>query len=43
MRLYNIDINQRFSNWVPRKLRTPQIGVRCSERRKCVKAEEFYW
>jgi len=32
-----------FSNWVPRNLMVPQSGVKGSERRKCVLAEELYW
>jgi hypothetical protein len=32
-----------FSNWFPRNSSLPLRGVRVSERRKCVMAEEFYW
>ena len=35
--------NQCFSIWVLRNLKVPQRGVRVSDRRKCVMAEECYW
>ena len=36
-------IEQCFLNWVLRNPRVPQMGVRGSKRRKCVRSEEFYW
>jgi len=36
-------LDQCFSNCAPRNTMVPRIGVRGSERRKCVMAEEFYW
>jgi hypothetical protein len=36
-------VEQCFSDWVLRKPRVPQNGVRGSERRKSIMAEEFFW